>query len=662
MAKDLKITTIMRPAYELRAALAWSLAFVWSATLSLFLDFGADAKLSLIGLTLGMTLLRAWQARDIVSRQIALIGKPIELLKVDVLLDTIPKMGDNLWMGWGYRWQPSHTKLAYEVAMRDAKDIYPPLWVIKMATAAQRVLEPGRQIVTKTRDPVNERGWQWIHGLEPQEGDVMVSLDSLKGHCAIIATTGAIKTRLLALIIPQLVARGDTVIAIDPKGDKDLKDIMRKACERTGVPNKFMMLHPAFASQSCRLDMLKNWDRVSQVSSRVRMVLGSEDDSTFTEFCWVATHRITSGVKYIGRRVSLHELKKCMESRSAVEFLALEAMRLFFTRDVGGRLDVAIEAEVNKINASKAPAGNKKGNGIETAIPKLTAMIAVFNRDIPLDAKQAKFSDLPPRPEELQGLVLVLEAPREWFGKMIQTITPLLTKLSTDDLKDLLSPDYDDPTDTRPIMDIKRIVEGRHAFYVGTDALADSSVAKAKTAMILADAASVAAEIYNHGIEGDDGSQPRRIHLIVDEWGDAMCEPLIQEANKGRGAGMFIWALGQTFADLVVALGSKPAADRFMGNMNNLLVGAIQNPDTIKMVTEKFGETTIRLVEGESKSAGNKTEDTGMEFSSNSSLSSKDKPVPIVSPDLLTNIPDLQFFARLNRSNTYKGRIPVVVM
>jgi conjugal transfer pilus assembly protein TraD len=44
----------------------------------------------------------------------------------------------------------------------------------------------------------------------------------------------------------------------------------------------------------------------------------------------------------------------------------------------------------------------------------------------------------------LRGLIAILEANREWFGKMIVSITPMLTKLTTDDLKGLLSPDYDD--------------------------------------------------------------------------------------------------------------------------------------------------------------------------------------------------------------------------
>jgi len=134
----------------------------------------------------------------------SLIGRPTQIIKASELLAAMPKMGNNLWLGWGWDWQPSHTALAYEVRKRDLSEIYPPQWLLKLMGIK--------------RNPADERGWQWIHGLEPAEKDVLAPIDSLKGHCAVIATTGAIKTRLAALIITQLVARGDTVVVSDPKG------------------------------------------------------------------------------------------------------------------------------------------------------------------------------------------------------------------------------------------------------------------------------------------------------------------------------------------------------------------------------------------------------------------------------------------------------------
>lgn len=644
MSADSKYESLLRPLYEARAVAAWGFAGLWTLGIGVVFGFGLSATLSLLAMCWLMAAKRSWDGYRLAVQKMALIGKPIAFISTTQMAKAIPKLGDKLWLGWGYRWEPRHTQRAHEVMRHDLADIYPPQWLLKL----MRI----------DRDPANERGLQWIHGLEPVEGDVLIPFSALKGHCAVIATTGAIKTRLLALIAYQLASHGDTIICLDPKGDAELRNILKACADKLGEPDRFLMMHPAFASQSVRMDMLKNWDRVSMVASRVSLVLGSQEDSTFKEFCWNAVHSITSGMKYIGRRVSIATLKTAMQSRAAVERLAEEAMTKLF-REAAPHLIPLID-EVVHAGRSQGPSRKPKPGQVETSSEQLTAMVMVFNNHFAIDAAEAKAKGMPQKPEEIQGLVSILEANKEWFGKMIVSITPMLTKLSTDDLNKLLSPDYDDINDKRPIMDMKRVVRGQHILYVGTDSLADPSVGSAMAAMLLADASSVAAEIYNHGIEGDDGSAQRRIHLIVDEWGDVMCEPLIQQANKGRGAGIFVWALGQTFSDLVDAFGGNESkALRFMGNMNNMIVGATQDSLTMKMVSEKLGATSINQM-SESQAFGSDTKTTGLEFSANRSASMREVEAELFPPNLLPGLPDLHYIGMINRSELIKGRIPVL--
>ena len=627
--------TIIRPNYELRSAASWAFASVWGLGLSAGLSVGFGTTLGLCGLCGGMALYRGYQGKGNFEQKMRLSGTKIEFVKAKQLINALPKMGNNLWMGRGWRWDPTHTAMAYELRKRKPEEIYPPPWWLKMVKAPV--------------DPYNARGIPWIHGMNTKEEDVLIPLKAFKGHCAIIATTGAIKTRLAALIISQLVARGDTVIILDPKGDKDLREIARLACVQAGDPGKFLMLHPAFASESVRLDLLKNWDRTSQVASRLGLVLGAGDDDSFASFCWSAVHRITNGLKYVGERASLLKLKRCMESRSNVETLALRMMRKYFTEERPDLLDRCKE-EHNKAMAADPKKISKLVT--QTSLPELTGMVQVYKTDV--EDKQ----------DDLSGVVNILDSSQEWFGKMINSILPLLIKLTTDDLKGLLSPDYDDVEDLRPIMDGKRIVDGRQVLYVGTDALADVTIGKAVSAMLIAETAAVSAEIYNHGLELEKGesADDRRIHIFVDEWGDAMCEPLVQQANKGRGAGIHLWAMGQTFSDLVVAFGNDTAsARRFMGNMNNLICGAIQDPETLQMISEQFSMTSIKTMK-EGKGHGGKTDDGGLEFSSNRTASLDDVEVPLVSIDILKNLEDLHYVALVNRSQTFKGRIPVVQM
>lgn len=645
MSKIAPFEQILRPLFEARAVVAWTLAGLWCLGWAIGLQFAVKTILLLVFTCGAMALWRLKNAHSLACLKVSLIGKPISFLSSSDLIATLPRLGNNLWLGWGYRWEPSHTRRAYEVMNRNLAEVYPPLWVLRLLGIE--------------RDPISERGLQWIHGLEPTESDVLIPFNSLKGHCAVIGTTGALKTRLVSLIMPQLVCRGDVVIVIDPKGDKDLEGICRASAVAAGTPDRFLKMHPAFASESVRMDLLKNWDRVSQVASRVSLVLGSQEDSTFKEFCWNAVHSITSGLKFVGRRVSIATLKTSMQSRAAVERLTEEALKKFFTEKAPHLVD-RVQEEVAKLGFGAKPSRGKQGLADETGSAELIGMIAVFNKDLADDHADAKRRRAIEKPEEIRGLVAILEANKEWFSKMIVSITPMLTKLSTDDLKGLLSPDYEDLNDKRPVMDMMRVVRGGHVLYVGTDSLADPSVGQALAAMLLADLSAVAAEIYNHGIDGEDSTQERRIHVFIDEWGDVMCEPLIQQANKGRGAGIFVWALGQTLADLVDALGgNEQKALRFMGNMNNLIVGATQDPATMKMIADIMGTTAIET-RSQTQATGSKTEDFGLEYSVNRGEKIQEVVTELFPPSLLPGMPDLQYIAVLNRSERIKGRIPVL--
>jgi conjugal transfer pilus assembly protein TraD len=635
---------LLRPAYEARASIAWALAALWMLVLSVIVNAPRMTVLASAGLAFSMALYRFLHAHRLLKYKLALAGKPKVIMKTSTLQLATPSMGNNLWLGWGFRWEPRHTQRCYEIMKRDLVDVYPPAWWLKY---------------TKVKhNPFTAKGLPWIHGLDMREGDVLLPFESLKGHCAIIATTGAIKTRLAALVIFQLAMRGDCVIVIDPKGDKELREICREAATLAGHPERFLMLHPAFASESVRLDLVKNWDQVSQVASRITMVLDSDGSDNFSQFCWMAVHRITNGLKYVGRRVSLYTLKTSMESRNSVEKITEIALKQFFEQECPKLLE-AVEKEIN----ASSSAGRKPPSktAVETSSAQLSAMIKVFQSEVPETQDEATLRGLPMKPEEVRGLVAILEASKEWFSKMIVAITPTLTKLTTDDLRGLLSPDYEDVSDPRPIMDGKRLVEGNHILYVGTDTLADASVGQAMSTMLLAEMSSVAADIYNHGLDSDTGDEPRRVHVVVDEWGDAACAPLIQQANKGRGAGFFIWALGQTFSDLVDKFnGNTARARRFLGNMNNLIVGATQDPDTMDLIIKKLGETSI-TVKSQSMGMGSKTEDVGLEFSANQSESMQEKAVEIFPRSLLPSLPDLHYVGFFNRGQLIKGRIPVIV-
>jgi len=70
----------------------------------------------------------------------------------------------------------------------------------------------------------------------------------MEGQTLVLGTTGAGKTRLAEILVSQSIWRGETVIFIDPKFDKDLCDRMFEEANRCDRGKDFMFFHPAFPS------------------------------------------------------------------------------------------------------------------------------------------------------------------------------------------------------------------------------------------------------------------------------------------------------------------------------------------------------------------------------------------------------------------------------
>jgi conjugal transfer pilus assembly protein TraD len=293
----------------------------------------------------------------------------------------------------------------------------------------------------------------------------------------------------------DLVIRGYCVIVIDPKGDKVVREICRYSVGLDDQPERFLMLDPACAAESVRLDVLKNWNQVSDVASRIAMAIDSDGSDNLSQFCWMAVHRITSGLKFVGRGVSLYTLKNLLESRTSVEQLTEMALKQFFQQECPKLLE-AVDKEIYASSAAGGRAPSK--STVETSSVELSAMIKVFQSEVPDTQTESTQRAMPMKPEEVRGLITILEANKQWYDQMVVVITPILTKLTTDALRGLLSPDYEDINDHRPIMDGKRLVQCNHILYVATDTLADASVRKALTKMIYGEISLAATHIYDH--------------------------------------------------------------------------------------------------------------------------------------------------------------------
>lgn len=596
----------LRKPYELYIAVAWTLA-----TLSMVIAYWqlpGGRFLFVPALLLGLLALQALlKGLSHIGRGHA--GKLLTFVSVPKLLSRLKK--GQMWFGWGFDWEPSHTQRAIDYMLSGARH-----------RANQEL--PGSP---------------WIHCLNNgSERDIHIPLQSLEGHTLMFGTTGSGKTRAFELMITQAIARGDTVIVIDPKGDKELKDRMVTESERAGRGKSFLFFHPAFPSQSIRLDPMRNFTRSTELASRISSLLPSQNGGAdpFTAFAFRALDLVAQGLIETGKRPSITQLRNYIEG--GAEPLLVNAIKGHLNRQDPNWQTVLLPY------LERAKAG--KVRKMETITnPEWLAIIECYRQHY---SKTAFGS------QGIDGLLSMVEHNRLHFSKMIASLIPVLNMLTSGELGELLSPSDIDPSGwQRNIVDSRTIIAARHILYVGLDALSDATVSSAIGSLVLADFASVAGMIYN------SGQKLGRISLFVDEAAEVVNLPFIQILNKGRGAGFQVVMATQTLPDIVARLGDEAKARQVIGNCNNLITLRIKDGETQKFVVETFGQTFIRTVQQTITTSRNASENI-TNYAGNTGQSLTYSEQDLFPQHLLGHLPNFHFIAAIAGGRLVKGRLPII--
>ena len=268
----------VRKPYEFYIAGAWFVAAATSFTGYITLPGGNSMLIPWLSFGF-MALQSAARGLDLIGR--GKVGKMLTFLEVDKLLKLVKP--EKMWFGWGFDWLPIHTQRAVDTMLSG----------VKMSIDQEH---PGST---------------WIHGLNiGKEHEINIPLKSLEGHTIMFGTTGAGKTRAYEIMVTQAIHRGDTVIMIDPKGDKELRDRMELECKRAGREDAFLFFHPAFPRSSIRLDPMRNFTRTTEIASRIASLLPSDsgNSDSFTAFAFRALNLVAQGLLETGERPSIKQL------------------------------------------------------------------------------------------------------------------------------------------------------------------------------------------------------------------------------------------------------------------------------------------------------------------------------------------------------------------
>ncbi|MBA3031665.1 MAG: conjugative transfer system coupling protein TraD [Gammaproteobacteria bacterium] len=504
---------------------------------------------------------------------------------------------DAVWLGSGFHWTDIEAGRMHALIGR--------------GVAAQM----GKEILHKD-------GAYWLHGLAKEE-DAYADLSNLVGHTLIVGTTRVGKTRLFDLLIAQAICRGEPVIIIDPKGDHGLAHNARKVCEALGQSDRFIYFHPAHPEKSACIDPLRNWNRKTELASRIAALIPSETGADpFTAFGWKVLNDIVNGLIATGVRPNMVQLRRYIEG--GPEDLLLKALRLHFKHKVQDW-----ESRVSSF------VKQYKGN-------QLLAYITFYKEIVIHDAQNV----------DLDGLISTYEHNRDHFQKMVASLIPILSMLTSDPLTDLLSPDFGAGHE-RVVTDMARAIRADKVLYVGLDSLADATVGSAIGSVLLADLAAVAGDRYNYGI---DTIKP--VNLFIDEAAEVINQPTIQLMNKGGGALFRVTIATQTFADFASRLGDENKARQVLANTNNKIALRILDAETQQYIADgipKIKARTLMIRYGH-----NVDSNIHDAYSASYQEQAAEEEADLIPPAILSELPPLHFFARLSGGKTIKGRLPIL--
>lgn len=596
--------TDFRPNFEIGLASVWGVGALTSSTAMM-----AVTQLQLLPAIflsspfIATSLYYATIARNRHEKRAALQRKTLNFYSLEEL--EAEMQPSSLFIGRGFSW--------------DAKEAQKVQDLSHTPDLMEKILEEGN-------------GATYLHGIGAEdEESIYLTDDVSKGHTHIVGTTGAGKTRLFDLLISQAILRNEPVIILDPKGDKELKNNAEAAYQRLGRGQDFTFFHPAFPDESAAINPLANFQRESELASRLAAVVpATGSGEVFKSFGQNALMGIFFAVLISGKKPTISDVQRTLsQGFGPLVVRALKGWAENSSPDILDKLNSALSKE--RDNEKKAEVG------------------AAF---------YTKLTDQNPEYQisEMNTLISSLRHDPTHFQKMVASLVPVVGQLCSGPLSVLLSPD---PTAGRmpksgKVISMASVIEDAGGAYIGLDTLSDPLVGRAMGQMIMADLAALAGQQYNFG-KGE-----KFVNIFIDEASEVTNEQLVQLLNKGRGANFRLFVATQTLADYEARTESSAMASVIMANMNNTFMLRTIDPDTQKRLSERLPEVPLHYV---MKTTSSSMSDGGVntggfDVSHGERLMHEDK--PLIAPQLLGQLSDLEYFLVSAKGDVYKGRLPIL--
>lgn len=651
MSNRYVIEALLRPAVELNTAVVSGMAAYvcvqapWAVALAPSVSYVTAAGFAALAVT------RTHQGMKIIRYRRNLRRLPRYVMSTK----QIPVSHRRLFLGRGFRWTQKHTQRLQDTLRPEVARYLQPNrfylgarqlemmtehrlpWLGKLLSA-DTPLNPVRPLPPVGGNPA-------LHGIEPDEKDVTLALGERVGHTVVYGTTRVGKTRLAELLVTQDIRRGEVTIVFDPKGDADLMKRVWAEAHRTGRGDELYIFHLGWPEISARYNAVGRFGRVSEVASRVAGQLSGEGNSAaFREFAWRFVNIIARALVALGERPDYTLIMRYVNNIADLYIRYAEKI-----------IQAQLPALQTQIENNQQVLGE---DDVPRNMQGQPDALRIWAIEVALSSEEGKKLYDP----ILDGLRSAVRYDRTYFDKIVASLLPLLEKLTTGKTAELLSPDYQDIDDTRPIFDWEQIIRKKAVVYVGLDALSDSEVASAVGNSMFADLVSVAGHIYKHGINaGLPGGKEGKslINLHCDEFNELMGDEFIPLINKGGGAGMQVTAYTQTSSDIEARIGNAAKTAQVQGNFNNLIMLRVRENRTAELLTTQLPQVEIytkTLVSGHQDTADVNAD---QDFTSSTQDRVGTVKVPLLEPADIVTLPKGQAFALLEGGQLWKIRMPL---
>ncbi|WP_411755097.1 type IV conjugative transfer system coupling protein TraD [Serratia sp. (in: enterobacteria)] len=565
----------------------------------------------------------------------------------------VPVSHQRLFLGRGFLWEQKHTQRLLATLRPEVERYVNPPALYQAARRFEQRYEyryptlckwlSSQSAFNPVRPLPDVGGKPALHGIEPDEVNVSLSLLERVGHMLVLGTTRVGKTRLAELLITQDIRRGNVTIVFDPKGDADLLKRIYAEAHRAGRASELQVFHLGWPDISARYNAVGRFNRISEVATRVAGQLeGGGNNAVFREFAWRFVNIIARGLVALGQRPDFGLIMRYVNNISDL----YENYAEFYLSQHAPALWLQIESLVPVLDERDIP------RHMEGRSMRIVAIENVLGSD---EGKRV-YDPI------LDGLRSSVRYDQKYYDKIVASLLPLLEKLTSGKTAQLISPDYTDLTDPRPIFDWQQVIRKKGIVYIGLDALSDPEVAAAVGNSMFADLVSVAGHIYKFGINDglpveDEKKTPISLHC--DEFNELMGDEFIPLINKGGGAGIEVTAYTQTLPDIEARLGSAAKAAQVVGNFNSLVMLRVRHTETAELMTKQLPEVEVytkTLVSGVTDISN---PEMGSDFTSNTQDRVSSVRTPLITPANVINLPKGQAFALLEGGKLWKIRMPL---